>query len=295
MKMKEPSSLSEYQQVALSKLQPALVDYIQKSAGTGKSLVANLDAFSQYQLFPRVLRGVQQVDTSVNILGKKLAATIMTAPTAFHKMFTPNGEKDTSDAAKSFGTNYIVSCFSTSDFPEIGKDLSHTWYQMLIYKDKSLMEKYIAKAQDAGCSAIVLTVDAPLGCSMCSSTAAPTRLKFPIHQLPLFPVDPKLSYSSLDEYYEKYIDPAASWGDIEEIIHSTRVPVIIKGILHPEDADKARQVHAKGIIVSNHGGRQLDNTISTLDALALIPRDIRKDGRMEIYMDGGIRSGTDVF
>lgn len=287
-------TIAHYREVALAKLPAGMADYVEKTAGTGKTLAANLDAFSQYKLIPRVLRGIEQIDTGVTVLGKKIAHPLMIAPTAWHKMFSKEGEHGTSEAARSFGVPYVISSFSSSDFPEIGSDLSHTWYQLLMYKDKRLMGEYIRKAEESGVSALVLTVDAPLGCSMCKSSASvKEKPVFPIHNLPLFPVDPQIPYNTLDEYYPKYIDPAASWRDISKIVDSTKLPVVIKGILHPADMIEAVKAGAKGIIVSNHGGRQLDGSISSLDALASVPEEVKR--KIDVYMDGGVRSGQDIF
>ena len=292
--MKQLRTIADYQEAALAKLPAGMADYVQKTAGTGRTLAANIDAFSHYRLIPRVLQCIERVDTVTTALGKKIAHPIMIAPTAWHKMFSKEGEHATSEAAKSFGVPYVISSFSSSDFKEIGSDLSHAWYQLLVYKDKKLMREYISCAEEAGCSALVLTVDAPLGCSMCkSSDASAVKPNFPVNNLPLFPIDSKIPYKTLDEYYPKYIDHAASWFDISKIIDSTKIPVVIKGVLHPKDMKEAVRVGARGIIVSNHGGRQLDGAISSLDALATVPNEVKR--KIDVYMDGGIRNGVDIF
>lgn len=217
----------------------------------------------------------------------------MIAPTAWHKMFTPNGETDTSAAAKEFGTNYAISSFSTLDFNEIDSDLSHTWYQLLMYKDLDLMKKYIDRATDAGVGGIVLTIDAVTGCSMCKSDPNVAPITFPVHKLPVFPENPDLPYVTLDEYYEKYMPMTLNWDDIREIVTYSKLPIILKGILTNEDAEKAIEVGAKAIVISNHGGRQNDESISTLDALQTLSPTVRE--RIEVYLDGGIRNGADIF
>jgi len=287
-------NILEYRSAALAKLSLPLADYIERKAGFGKTFDANLESYSRYKLIPRVLKKIEEVDTSVTIMGEHIKAPIIIAPTPWHKMFCDNGEKDTFDATCSFGIPYIISSFSTCDFSEIGSNLSNVWYQLLVYRDKELMKKYIVKAEKSGCSAIVLTIDAPLGCSMCKQVSSGTeRLEFPIHNLPLFPHDPTLPYATLDEYYKKYINSSASWEDIKEIISFTRLPVILKGILHPVDVEQAISYGAKGIIISNHGGRQLDGAISSLEALSLLSNDFKNT--IDIYMDGGILSGIDIF
>jgi isopentenyl diphosphate isomerase/L-lactate dehydrogenase-like FMN-dependent dehydrogenase len=156
------------------------------------------------------------------------------------------------------------------------------------------MKRYITKARKAGVSAIVLTVDALVGCSMCKSSPSNLpKVEFPIQELPLFPKDPAIPFSNLDDYYAKYMGSGASWNDIRQIIEFAELPVILKGILHPEDAKMAAEVGAKGIIISNHGGRQLDGAISTIDALRKVPAEVRQ--KLDVYMDGGIRQGSDVF
>jgi (S)-2-hydroxy-acid oxidase len=287
-------TLADYEQAALTKLPRGLADYIQKSAGEGKTFRANLDVFEKYQLLPRVLTGITKIDTTTKVLSKEISAPVMIAPTAWHKMFCQKGEADTAAATKAFGIPFVISSFSTLDFPEISDDLSNSWYQILVYKDKTLMKQWIKKAEDAGCSAIVITIDAPLGCSMCkASPPGADPVKFPVHKLPLFPTDPSLPYKNLDEYYPQYMGSDSGWEDIQEVISFTKLPVVLKGILHAGDAQKAIEVGAKGIIISNHGGRQLDNAIASLDALALIPQSIKD--QIEVYMDSGIRTGTDIF
>ena len=217
----------------------------------------------------------------------------MIAPTAWHKMFTPKGEADTSAAAKYFGTNYVISSFSTLDFNEIDSDLSHTWYQLLMYKDVDLMKKYIDKAEQSGVSGIVLTIDAVTGCSMCKTDPTLPPTEFPVHKLPVFPENPNLPYTTLDDYYEKYMPMILDWDVIREIISYTKLPVILKGILNNEDAHKAIEVGAKAIVISNHGGRQNDEAVATLDGLTTLTPDVKE--KIDVYLDGGVRGGSDIF
>jgi (S)-2-hydroxy-acid oxidase len=285
-------SIAEYEKAAKEKLGPSLTDYIQKTAGTGKTFRSNIDVYSQYDI-ASVAEATETQDTKVEVLGKTISAPIMIAPTAWHKMFTSKGEADTSAAAKEFGTNYVISSFSTLDFNEIDSDLSHTWYQLLMYKDVELMKKYIDKAEQAGVSGIVLTIDAVTGCSMCKSDPSVEPVEFPVHKLPVFPENPDLTYTTLDDYYNKYMPMVLDWDVIKEIILYTRLPVILKGILNNEDAHKAIEVGAKAIVVSNHGGRQNDEAVATLDGLTSLSSDVKE--RIEVYLDGGVRNGSDIF
>lgn len=287
-------TIVDYQSAAIGKLGPGLTDYIQKTAGDGKTFQSNLDAYLHYDLVVGSRSvDVSSPDTSVSILGKKITAPVMIAPTAWHGMFTPKGESATSAAARTCGTNYVISSFSTLDFPQIDSELSHAWYQLLMYKDLGLMKRYIDKAVDAGCSAIVLTVDAPVGCSMCKKDPSVPAVTFPVHKLPIFPEDPTVPYTDLDDYYEKYMPMRLNWDDIRELVSYTKVPIILKGVPTAADVLKAVEVGAKAVVISNHGGRQNDELMATLEALALLPSDVR--GKIEIYLDGGIRNGSDVF
>jgi isopentenyl diphosphate isomerase/L-lactate dehydrogenase-like FMN-dependent dehydrogenase len=287
-----PKTISDYQVEAIEKLGPSLTDYIQKTAGEGKAFKSNLDVFSKYELVSSEQKSQNQ-NVELEIIGTKITAPIMIAPTAWHKMFTPKGEADTSSAAKEFGTKYVISSFSTLDFSEIDTDLSHTWYQLLMYKDLNLMKRYIDRAEKAGCTGVVLTIDAVTGCSMCKSDPSVEPIVFPVHKLPVFPENPELPYTTLDDYYEKYMPMALKWNDIKEVISYTKLPVILKGILSNDDAKKAIEVGAKAIVVSNHGGRQNDEAIATLSGLTVLSPDIKE--KIDVYLDGGVRNGCDIF
>jgi (S)-2-hydroxy-acid oxidase len=287
------NAIEAYKRAALEKLGPGLADYIQRTAGAGKTFQSNLSAYSDYALVSHNARAAY-CDTRVTILGKQIATPVMIAPTAWHGMFTPKGEAATSAAAKQFGTNFVISSFSTLGFQQIDATLSHAWYQLLMYKDLNLMKRYIDQATDAGCSAIVLTIDAVVGCSMCKKNPSIPVVEFPLHSsLPLFPKDPAVPYSSFDEYYQKYMPMKLDWDDVKKIVNYTKLPVILKGVLSHEDILNAIDVGAKAVVISNHGGRQNDELMSTLEALALLPSGVRDS--IEIYLDGGIRNGEDVF
>jgi (S)-2-hydroxy-acid oxidase len=286
--------IPEFMITALEKLGPGLADYIQKTAGEGKTFRANFNEYTHYRILVNQNScNIHTPDMSGDIMGRMISAPIMIAPTAWHRMFTPQGEAATSAAARKFGTVYAISSFSTLDFHQIDSKLSHAWYQLLMYKDIDLMKRYIDRAVSAGCSGIVLTVDAVTGCSMCKKDPAVPAVEFPVHKLPVFPEDPALPYTTLDEYYEKYMPMRLNWDDIRTIVVHTKVPIILKGVLTESDVRKAIDVGAKAVIISNHGGRQNDTLPATLKALALLPSDIRK--QIDVYVDGGLRDGSDVF
>jgi isopentenyl diphosphate isomerase/L-lactate dehydrogenase-like FMN-dependent dehydrogenase len=208
-------------------------------------------------------------------------------------MYTMNGERTTLAGAKLFGTAAVISSFSSLSWSQIG-DADGAWYQLLMYRDTNLMNSFISTAVAAGCAGIVLTVDAPLGCSMCKrdSTAAPVI--FPhLAQLPLLPQHRSRQFGTFDEYYQYYMPGEIDWDAVASVISRTKVPVIIKGVLTNEDVELAIVCGAAGVIVSNHGGRQNDASPGTLRALAMLDPKLLKKTR--VFLDGGIRRGTDVF
>ena len=286
--------IKDFEIAALKNLSPGMRDYVQKRAVDPSAPSPNLDAFRKHQILPRAKKA-DTANIRSEILGQSVSMPVVIGPTAWHKMFTPKGEAATYAAARARDTVYVVSCFSTMDFHEISPVLEKTWYQILIYKDPGLMLEYIARAEEAGCEAIVLTVDALHGCSMCKkSEKSFAPVQFPIHDMPLFPRRNSLPYQTLDEYYPQYmIGNDFHWDVVEGIISKTSLPVVVKGILSVEAARNAIRSGAKGIVVSNHGERQSTNPRASLEVLNELTQNI--SGEAEIYFDGGIRSGTDVF
>jgi isopentenyl diphosphate isomerase/L-lactate dehydrogenase-like FMN-dependent dehydrogenase len=299
----KPASVAEFREAARKILPRGKFDYIENTSGSGKTHAANLEAFSNFQFVPRVLRGIDSPSTETTILGSTaISSPIMIAPTAWHRMFSKRGETDTYEAAKEFGVPFVMSSFSTCYFSDLEKDspLKNTWYQLLVYNDKGLMREYIAKAEASGCTALVLTVDAPLGCSMCLNLKNDPEVLFPtVSQLPLLPKSAKQTDITFTQYYKDYLNRAQNWNDIADLISTTKIPVILKGIMSYEDLYTAKSLGAKGAIISNHGGRQLDGATSTLNALVLAKQELHRSfeakGKFDIYMDGGIRTGADVF
>ncbi len=299
-----PKTISEYETEALRKMPLKVADYVRKAAGSGKTNENNISAFDKYCIVPSVLRNLGEVDTTISAIGKKIQTPIMISPIAWQELYSPDKESTSVNAAQQFGTNIVISSFSTQGFEEIKKNcgnLSNVWYQTLCHKDFRITERYISKAKEAGVSAIVLLVDAPSGCTMCSKKKSPitggSRIFPEVNstRLPLLPMNEGDSFNSLDHYYTENLDSSKlSWDNIANLVNIAGIPVFLKGILNAGDAYKASKIGAKGIIISNHGGRQLDKAIPTLLAL----QNIRKNkdyGDMQIYLDGGLRSGQDVF
>ncbi|HET6463952.1 MAG TPA: alpha-hydroxy acid oxidase, partial [Candidatus Krumholzibacteria bacterium] len=237
-------------------------------------------------------------DTTTSVLGEKVSMPVLIAPTAFHRLAHADGELATARAAGKAGTIMIVSTLSNTAVEDIAATATGPlWFQLYIYKDRDATRDLVARVEAAGCSAIVLTVDAPI----LGPRERDVRNRFALPQglsvqnlvaAGQGTVAGQESGSGLATYVSSFIDPSISWRDVEWLRSITRLPVIIKGIVRADDARRAVEAGASGIVVSNHGGRQLDALPATIDALPYVA--VAVDNRAEVYVDGGIRRGLDV-
>ncbi len=291
-------SLLDFEERARQRLSKMACDYYAGGASDEITLRENHAAYERISLKPRVLRDISRRDLTTTVLGEEISMPILVAPTAFHQMAHPEGEVATARAAGEAGTVMILSTLSTCSLEDVLAEASGpVWFQLYIYKDRGATLSLVERAESAGCRAIAVTVDAqiwghrerdtrnrfrlPKGMSM-KNLAPSGKGKFPAGK----------GGSGLARYVTWQFDQALTWKDIEWICAHTRLPVVLKGVLHPEDARLAADHGAAGVIVSNHGGRQLDTVPATVDVLAEIVAAV--DGRVEVFVDGGIRRGTDV-
>uniref|UniRef100_A0A3P8RR94 (S)-2-hydroxy-acid oxidase n=1 Tax=Amphiprion percula TaxID=161767 RepID=A0A3P8RR94_AMPPE len=258
-----------------------------------------------WYLVPRVLRDVSTVDLSVSVLGQKLSMPLCVGATAMQRMAHPEGETATARACKAVGTGMMLSSWATSTIEEVIATTTSLesggvlWMQLYIYKDRELTLSLVRRAEKAGYKAIFVTVDTPyLGKRLDDMR---NRFKMPPHlSLSNFSTA-SLAFSEgnygndsgLAVYVAKAIDPAICWDDITWLKRNTHLPVIVKGILNGEDALQAVRYGVNGILVSNHGARQLDGVPATLDVLEEVVTAVQ--GCCDVYMDGGVRRGTDVL
>ncbi len=288
--------MNDFEVTARRILPEPIFRYVDRAAGSGETHKSNLAAFGGYGIIPRVLTGVVAPTTSVTVLGREISAPVMIAPTAWHSLYTPGGETAAYRAARAFGTVMTLSCFSTKNFHALdaGAALQGIWFQLLMHKDLGVLKAAAYRAREAGCEAVVITVDAPTGCAMCKGGAGEVAL--PPSELPLLPRPAEDESRDLDEYYRENLDPGqVTWKQLSSFCEISPLPVMVKGVLHPDDARRAAECGARGIIVSNHGGRQMDHSVSALDALRTITESFVPPPEFEILMDGGVRSGADVF
>lgn len=288
----------EYEALAKEKLPKMIYDYYASGAEDQWTLQENRNAFSRILFRPRVLIDVSKIDMTTTVLGFKISMPIMIAPTAMQKMAHPEGEYAIARAASAAGTIMTLSSWATSSVEEVASTgPGIRFFQLYVYKDRNIVTQLVRRAERAGFQAIALTVDTPrLGRR---EADIKNRFILPPHlslrnfdDLDLGKMD-KTNDSGLASYVAGQVDRSLSWKDVKWLQTITRLPILVKGVLTAEDARLAVQSGAAGIIVSNHGARQLDYVPSTIMALEEVV--IAAQGRIPVFVDGGIRRGTDVF
>ena len=312
------SSTTDYRAAAQKRLPPFLFHYIDGGAYAEKTLARNVSDLADVALRQRVLKDMSQLDTSIELFGEKLAIPTILAPVGLTGMFARRGEVQAAMAADKKGIPFIMSTVSVCPIEEVAPRLGRPmWFQLYVLKDRGFMKNALERAQAAGVSTLVFTVDMPVPgaryrdahSGMSGPNAAMRRyLQSATH--PHWAVDVGLlgrphtlgnisTYKGQNVSLDDYIgylganfDPSISWKDLEWIRDFWKGPMLIKGILDPEDARDAVRFGADGIIVSNHGGRQLDGVLSSAHALPPIADAVK--GQIKIIADSGIRNGLDI-
>ncbi|KAF2076522.1 hypothetical protein CYY_002200 [Polysphondylium violaceum] len=288
-------NINEFKIEAQKKLPKMAYDYYASGANDQITLADNENSFKRIKLIPRCLVDVSNVNIKTSIFGVDIKTPIMIAPAAMQKMASHLGELDTLAAAHEMGTIMTLSSLSTSSVEELSEQSKGNpgWFQLYVFKDRKISEDLVKRAERLGYTAIVLTVDTPyLGkrdADYKNKFHLPLNLQLKIFShLPLSKLD-----GGLNNYMATMIDPALTWKDVQWLKSITKLPVLVKGIMCPEDAELSIKHGADGIIVSNHGARQLDTCPSTIDVLYPISKAVR--GRVPVILDGGVRRGSDVL
>ncbi|CAI0545004.1 unnamed protein product [Linum tenue] len=298
--MEEITNVMEFEEIARQKLPKMVYDYYASGAEDQWTLKENRNAFSRILFRPRILVDVSNIDLTTTVMGFKISMPIMIAPTAMLKMAHPDGEYATARAASAAGTIMTLSSLATSSIEEVASTgPGIRFFQLYVYKDRNVAAQLVRRAERAGFKAIVLTVDTPrLGrreADIKNRFALPPSLtlkNFEGLDLGKMTVD-KTSDSGLASYFVGQVDPTLSWKDVKWLQTITLLPILVKGVLTAEDAKLAVQNGVAGIIVSNHGARQLDYVPATITALEEVVK--AAEGRVPVFLDGGVRRGTDVF
>jgi len=293
------TNLLELEELARAKVPRPAFDYIAGGADDEVSLRRNREAYGKWALRPRVLVDVSSCDTSATVLGQRVSMPILVAPTAFHGLVHPDGEIGTARGAAAAGTIMVVSAIATRTMEEIAAAIAAPrWFQLYVWKDREVTAELVKRSARAGYRAICLTVDTPLlgrrGKDERNAFTLPSGIGIGnVRPAGLDGMPESEHGSAFAKYVKEMLDPAVTWRDLAWLRSLTSLPIVVKGIMTMEDAKIAVEHKVEGIVVSNHGGRQLDSTPATLDVLPEIVDAVR--GRAEVFMDGGIRRGTDVL
>ncbi|HEX6544973.1 MAG TPA: alpha-hydroxy acid oxidase, partial [Bryobacteraceae bacterium] len=291
-------TLSDFEAAAREKLPPMIWDYFSGGAQDEITLRENRAAYDRIPLHYRVMRGVANRDLTATVLGQAVSFPVLAAPMAFQGLAHDDAETAMARAAGKFETVMVLSMLATTAVEDVVEaTTAPIWMQLYLQKDRAAVRDLVKRAEQAGCKALVLTVDSPvfgrqernlrnrfeLPRNLLVRNLLPRRLE----RLPR-------SWSNINQHsFEDHLDPSLTWRDVAWLCSITRLPVLVKGVIRPDDAVLAVEHGAKGVIISNHGGRQLDTSPATISVLANIAAAVGE--RCDVLVDGGVRRGTDVI
>jgi 4-hydroxymandelate oxidase len=287
--------VADYREAARRRMARPVFEYVEAGAGDELTLEWNEEAFRRLRLRPRVLADVSRIDTKTRLLGRDLPFPLLLAPTAYHRTMHRDGELAVARGAGRAETTLVVSSSATTSVEEIASAATAPlWFQLYLQPEREVSLTLVRRAEAAGCTALCLTVDSPVSGPQNRIERAGFTLP-PGMETPMNPLAnrgrraPKPSETRM-EFRVRY---PTTWADVEWLRTATKLPILLKGILDPADADRAVGVGVQGIIVSNHGARNLDTAPATIDVLPEIAASVA--GRVPVLVDGGIRRGTDVL
>jgi len=293
---KDLFDIPDFERAAKAVMSPMAWAYVAGAAADEITLRWNHEAYEHLRLAARALVDVSKIDTRVTLLGRELAYPILLAPTAYQKLAHPDGELATVKGANSAEATMVVSTMSTVSMEDIASSATTPlWFQLYVQPDQAFTQDLVARAEAAGYQALVVTVDTPVLGPRYQELRAGFTLPAGIERANLRGRATSTGSHRPTEatIYSQTLDSRLTWKDIDWLRSITKLPVLLKGIQNPDDADKAAQSGVAGIIVSNHGARNLDTSPATIDVL---PRVIAKvGGKTPVLVDGGIRRGTDVL
>ncbi len=287
--------LPDFEAAARERMDRMAWEYISGAAADEITLRWNREAYDRIRLMPRVLHDVSSVDTRVKVLGHELAFPVLLAPSALHKLAHPEGELATARGAGKAGALMVLSTMSSTEIEDVAHAASGPlWFQLYVQRDLGFTTHLVQRAEAAGYKALVVTVDTP------TEGARNRQQRAHFHFTPgIEPVNlrgvPTAKSKIVDERsaFAGILPARLTWKDIEWLQKTSKLPILLKGILNPEDADIAARSGIAGILVSNHGARNLDTVPATIDALPRVTDKVA--GRIPVLVDGGVRRGTDVL
>jgi 4-hydroxymandelate oxidase len=292
-----PVNVREYEEAARRRLTRMAYDYVAGGGADEITLRRNRESFDKLLLRPRALVDVSQLSTRTTLFGQALEYPILLAPTAYHKLMHPRGELATVEGAAAAGATMIVSSFATTSIEDVARNArTPLWFQLYAQPDQAFTRDLVQRAEAAGCRALVVTVDTPI---------TPMRDRESRHNFALPPgmqlenlkdllsrSKASAAHRALAGIYSAVLNPKFTWGTVDWLRSFAKTPVLLKGIIAPEDARIAAENGIAGIVVSNHGARNLDTSPASIEALPRVMDAVA--GRTAVLMDGGIRRGTDV-
>ena len=285
-------NVSDYERAAAKRIETGPLGYFAGGAGDERTLRRNVAAYSEWELVPRVLVDVSAVDCSIELFGADLAMPLAVAPVAFQRLVNEAGEEAMARAAGAAGTAMCLSTIATATPSSVAAAAPDTtkWFQLYVFRDRGVTEALLAEAIESGYEAIFLTVDAPFA----GKRERDLRAGFEV-DVDAPSVTAALGSDRPVSVAEVFglVDASFDWDGLASLVAGCEVPVVVKGLMHPTDAELAIEAGAGGIVVSNHGGRQLDGSPAPVDAFPAVADAV--DGRVPVLIDGGIRRGTDVL
>ncbi|MBV8684475.1 MAG: L-lactate dehydrogenase [Caulobacteraceae bacterium] len=316
----KPVNVADYREAARRRLPKVLFDYIDGGAYAEWTLAENVEALKRLTLRQRVLRDVSKLKFRTELFGQELSMPVALAPVGYAGMNARRGEVQAARAAKAAGVPFCLSTVGLCSIGEVAKAVAPPWFQLYMIRDRGLMDELLATAREAGCPALLFTVDLPVpgvryrdarNTAIATTFAEHARQAMDGLSHPAWLWDVQVNggphcmgnlasatqgLNNLGAYWGwvgRNFDPSVTWKDIDWVRERWPGPLVIKGILDAEDAREARAFGADGVVVSNHGGRQLDGAPASITALPAIADAV--GGDMKVLMDGGIRSGLDVL
>ncbi|MFG3118306.1 lactate 2-monooxygenase [Streptomyces sp. NPDC048197] len=300
-----PTDLTRLEELAEHRLGPGPVGYVAGSAGSGSTAAANRAALDRRRIVPRMLRDVHERDLSVEVLGRRLPAPMALAPVGVLSILHPDAEPAAARAAAAHGVPYILSSASSTPMEQVAEAMGdgERWFQLYWAKDREVTRSFLQRAKAAGFTALFVTLDTPLlawrprdldqaylpflhgvgTANYFSDPAFRAGLARPVHE------DPN---AAVMHFVGMFADPAKTWPDLAFLRDNWDGPIVLKGILHPDDALRAADAGVDGVVVSNHGGRQVAGSVAAADAL---PRVVEAAGdRLTVLFDSGVRTGDDI-
>ena len=286
-------NVADFERVAAEKLDAGALGYFGGGAGDEVTLRENVEAWARWRFRPRVLTGGGEVTTEIELLGAPLSMPVLVAPVAYQRLVDPEGEVGMARAAAEAGTAMCLSTLATTRPSElaVAAPAGRRWFQLYCFRDEAVTRAMIEAAVESGFEAIVVTVDAPPA----GNRERDRRTGFEIPAglgVPSVAAALGVDRAVTIEETFRLMNPVLGWSDLEDLVAECSLPILVKGLLTPEDAELAVTHGAAGVVVSNHGGRQLDRSLATGDALPEVVDAVA--GRAAILVDGGIRRGVDV-